>query len=134
MHMISKLWRTLCTGMGLVSQSVHTNPTLVMMKKNSFVGKLIIFDTWVTSSVDCFASFHHSMLYFFWPIIFNFTSLHQNMFYNPVSNFKWSETLFLTFKNWFLIFKHMDVIHAYLIPYNFSMEMRYKRVSERCSL
>jgi len=41
--MISKLWRTLRTSMGLVSQSVDTSPTLVMMKKNSFVGKLINF-------------------------------------------------------------------------------------------
>ncbi len=46
MHMISKLWRTLRTSMGLVSQSVDTSPTLVMMKNNSFVGKLIIFDSW----------------------------------------------------------------------------------------
>ncbi len=46
MDMISKLWRTLCTSMGLVSHNVDSSPKLVMMKKNSFVGKLIIFDSW----------------------------------------------------------------------------------------
>jgi hypothetical protein len=42
MHMISKLWRTLCTSMGLVSQSVATSRTLVMIeKKNPLLENLL---------------------------------------------------------------------------------------------
>jgi hypothetical protein len=76
-------------------------PNTCYDEKQFFCWKTYYFLQLVTSSVDCFASFHHSMLYLFWPIVFNFASLHQNMYHNPVSNFN---DLKLIFEHQKLIF------------------------------
>jgi hypothetical protein len=100
---------------------------LLWWKKNTLLKNLFFWQL-VTSNVDYFASFHHSMLY-----LFNFTSLIKICIIIQFQTLMiWNS--FLNTKNWFLIFKHMDVIHTYLIPYDLSMEMHYKRVSKSCSL
>jgi hypothetical protein len=104
-HMISTFWRTSYSSIRLSITKWWYQPNPCYDEKNFLCPKTYYFDHWQLQ-VQIVLHLCIILCYsYFWPIIFEFTSLNPIMNYNQISNFNVFRFIFKCQK-WFLIFNH----------------------------